>query len=52
MIQFAERAAAHPLALVRQVGGHPLVKPCHRLGEAQRMQIPDHIGAGGAASVT
>jgi hypothetical protein len=51
MIQFAKRAAAHPLPLVRQVGGDPLVKPRHRLGKAQLMQIPHHIRAESTASV-
>jgi hypothetical protein len=51
IIQCPERATADPVPLVGQVGSDPLVKSRYRLGEAQRMQIPHHIRAGGAAGV-
>ena len=51
MIQRPELATAHLGSLVGQIGGHPLVKPRHRLGEAQLVEIADHIRAGRAPGI-
>lgn len=51
MIQLAQRPAAHPVMLLRQIRRHPLAEPGTRLREAHGMQIAHHIRVGSGARI-
>ena len=51
MVQRAERPPVDRVLLVRQVGGDVPVHPRHRLGQACRLEVREHVGLSSPASI-